>query len=53
MIYTFQSGDFSEIGRYGASNKNSGMIPSILCYVPPSVELLGLTTPSFQTRTQD
>ena len=25
------------------------MIPSILCYVPPSVELLERTTPSFQT----
>ena len=23
------------------------MIPSVLCYVPPSVELLGLTTPQF------
>src|SRR6218665_3713225 len=32
----------------------SGMIPSILCYVPPSVEPLGPTTPtSFQTRTHD
>jgi len=26
------------------------MIPSNLCYVPPSVEFLGLTTPSFQIR---
>jgi len=41
-------------------NKNSGVIPSILCYVPLSVQLLGLTasqffnpepmTPRFQTR---
>src|SRR6218665_21583 len=29
------------------------MIHSILCYVSPSVEFLGPTTPSFQTRTQD
>src|SRR6218665_3979598 len=28
-------------------------IPSILCYVPPSVELLAHRTPSFQTRTHD
>ena len=28
-------------------NGNSWMISSILCYVPPSVELLGLTTPQF------
>ena len=26
------------------------MIPSIICNVPPSVELLGITTPIFQTR---
>jgi len=27
------------------------MIPSVLCYVPPSVELLGPTpSPSFQTQ---
>ena len=26
------------------------MIPSIMCYVPPSVELLEPTTPSFQTQ---
>ena len=25
------------------------MVPSIMCYVPPFVELLGLMTPSFQT----
>jgi len=25
-------------------------LPSILSYVPPCVELLGLTTPRFQTR---
>ena len=29
------------------------MIYQILCYVTPSVELLGPTTPSFQTRTHD
>jgi len=29
------------------------MILSILCYLPPSVELLGLTPPSFSTWTQD
>jgi len=29
------------------------MIPSILCCVPQSVELLGPTTPSFQTRSHD
>ena len=29
------------------------MIPSIMCYVPPSVELLEATTPSFQTRIHD
>ena len=29
------------------------MIPSIMCYVPPSVEPLGPTTPSFQTRIHD
>jgi len=27
------------------------MIPSIMCYVPPSVEFLGPTTPNFQTTT--
>src|SRR6218665_4050105 len=31
----------------------SGMIPSILCYVPPSVELLGFMTRRFETRTHD
>jgi len=29
-----------------------GIIPSILCYVPQSVERLGATTPSFQNRTR-
>jgi len=29
------------------------MIPSILCYVPPSIELLEPTTPSFQTQIHD
>jgi len=29
------------------------MIPSIMCYVPPSVELLGPATTSFQTRIHD
>ena len=29
------------------------MIPSILCYLPPSVELLGPMTLRFQTRTHD
>jgi len=29
------------------------MTPLILCNVPSSVELLGPTTPSFQTRTHD
>jgi len=28
-------------------NEIPGMIPSILCYVPTSVELLELTTPRF------
>ena len=32
---------------------NTGMKPSILCYVPPSVELLGPTTPSFDILTHD
>jgi len=26
------------------------MIPSIMCYVPPYVELLGPTTPNFRSR---
>ena len=29
------------------------MIPSIRCYMPPSIERLGPTTPSFQTRIHD
>jgi len=29
------------------------MIPSIMCYGPPSVELLGPTIPHFQTRLHD
>jgi len=29
------------------------MIPSIMCYVPPTVEPLGPTTTSFQTRIHD
>jgi len=28
--------------------KITGMIPSIQCYAPPSVELLRLTTPAFK-----
>ena len=32
-------------------NETSGKDTSIPCYVPPSVELLGPTTSSFQTRT--
>ena len=34
-------------------NKIPSMIPQILCYVPPSVKLLGPKTPSFQIRTHD
>jgi len=30
--------------------KIPGTILSIMCYMPPSVELLGPTTPSFQTK---
>jgi len=40
----FQSGDFSDIDRFVYI---SGTIPSILFYVPQSVELLGLTTVQF------
>jgi len=29
------------------------MMPSVLCYVPPSVELLGPTTPRFRTWTDN
>jgi len=29
------------------------MIPSIICYTPPSVKLIGPTTPSFQTQIHD
>src|SRR6218665_1554722 len=48
---TFQSGDFSEIDRFVYNAiKIPGIIPSIMCYMPLSVELLGPTTPSFQTR---
>ena len=47
---TFHSGDFSDIERFVFKIKILGMIPSIQCYMPPSVELLEPATPSFQTR---
>src|SRR6218665_698783 len=40
---TFQSGDFSEGESFVYTN--SGIIPSIVCYVPPTIELLGLNMP--------
>ena len=50
---TSESGGFLKIERFVYIKKNPGTIPSILCYVSPSVELLGPTTPSFLTWTHD